>query len=213
MSNSASGHLQTPQSVLGLERSFCRGEMMLVRHPEPRADESLWGYLLRLTEQNGYSSPWNLLHLAGLKQSQIRTSGMDVPKLAEITSRSDEELRKIAFRYPEDGPRWSRLLGHRLLPSDLCTMSPVFLSRLREGKGLCRSTLASSNDVCMPRAQGVSRSPLWHLWRLSYTLPARAFKVPLWWAHCEQLLTGTVWIRIEPSERPWEQSVWAATDE
>src|SRR5208283_4872180 len=37
---------------------------LLVRHPAPFPTESLFGYILRLSEENGYTTPWSLLLLA-----------------------------------------------------------------------------------------------------------------------------------------------------
>jgi len=40
---------------------------LLVRHPAPKPTESLLGYVLRVSEGNGYSSPWSVYRLARLE--------------------------------------------------------------------------------------------------------------------------------------------------
>lgn len=98
----------------------------LVRHPAPHRTESLMGYVLRLSEVNGYATPWSLFLLAGIKQSEIRTTGMSIKKIAEITNRPQSELEFIACSAPPGRPRWARLLGHPLVPMELSITDPKF---------------------------------------------------------------------------------------
>src|ERR1035438_594813 len=97
---------------------------LLVRHPAPRPTESLVGYVLRLSEVNGYNSMWSLYDLAGLKQSEVRTCGFKLEKLAAIANRSSSELHHIGFSAPLNKPRWARLLGHQVVPTDLKILTP-----------------------------------------------------------------------------------------
>lgn len=89
---------------------------LLVRHPAPHSKESLLGYVLRLSEVNGYQTPWGLFSLAGMKIHEHRTPGLKVEKLAAITGRSPESLTSITYSDPEQ-PRGCRLLGHNLTSS------------------------------------------------------------------------------------------------
>jgi hypothetical protein len=57
---------------------------LLVRHPAPYPTESLVGYVLRLAEENGYTSPWSVYNLASLKQNEIRTTGFKLEKLEPV---------------------------------------------------------------------------------------------------------------------------------
>ena len=82
------------------------------------------GYILRLSEQNGYCTPWSLCVLAGMKQNEFRTSALSVKKLAAILSRTHSELDALAFSAPPDQPRWARLLGNPVVPTDLDVTSP-----------------------------------------------------------------------------------------
>lgn len=92
---------------------------LMVRHPLPSPNESLLGYVLRLSESNGYSSPWSLFRLAGMTQHATRTTNFRFERLALITGCAIAKLDSIAFSPTSDRPQGSRLLGHYVLPSDL----------------------------------------------------------------------------------------------
>ena len=102
---------------------------LLVRHPAPFPTESLVGYVLRLAEENGYASPWSVYSLAGLKQSEIRTSSFKLEKLAAIINRPAYELESIGYSAPLTQPRWAHLLGHSLVPTDLNIVNPQLCPR------------------------------------------------------------------------------------
>ncbi len=108
---------------------------LLVRHPPPYPTESLVGYVLRLAEENGYYSPWSVYSLAGLKQNEIRTSGFKLEKLAAIINRPVRELEGIGFSAPPKQPRWARLLGNSLVPTDLNIVDPGLCPRCVADKG------------------------------------------------------------------------------
>ncbi len=108
---------------------------MLLRHPGPKSKESLFGYVLRLSEENGYESPWRVHALAGLKQSETRTSGIKVKKLAAIARRPASELDEIAFAPSANHPRGARLLGHPLVPTDLNITKPKLCPQCVAEKG------------------------------------------------------------------------------
>jgi hypothetical protein len=97
---------------------------LLVRHPAPYPTESLVGYVLRLAEENGYNSPWSVYNLAGLKQNEVRSTGFKLEKLAAIINRPASELESIGYSAPLNQPRWARLLGHSLVPTDLNIVNP-----------------------------------------------------------------------------------------
>jgi hypothetical protein len=108
---------------------------LLVRHPPPHPTESLMGYLLRLSEQNGYCTPWSLCVLAGMKQNEFRTSSLSFKKLAAISSRPHSELEILAFSAPPNQPRWARLLGNPVVPTDLDVTSPRLCPQCVAEKG------------------------------------------------------------------------------
>ena len=108
---------------------------LLVRHPAPNPTESLVGYVLRLAEENGYTSPWSVYSLADLKQNEIRTSGFKLEKLAAIINRPASELESIGFSAVLNQPRWARLLRHSLVPTDLNIVNPGLCPRCVADKG------------------------------------------------------------------------------
>jgi TniQ len=108
---------------------------MLIRHPAPIATEGLLGYVLRLAEENGYPSPWRVYALAGLKQSDTRTTGMKVEKLALIAKHPACQLDEIAFAPSANHSRSARLLGHLLVPTDLGLTNPKVCPQCIAEKG------------------------------------------------------------------------------
>jgi len=107
----------------------------LVRHPAPYGTESLTGYVLRLSEKNGYASPWNVYRLAGMRQNEMRTTGIKVDKLAAIARLSTSQLSDIAFARSPNHQRGCRLLGHALVPTDLNMANPKICPQCVAEKG------------------------------------------------------------------------------
>jgi hypothetical protein len=95
-----------------------------VRHPAPHPTESLLGYLLRLSEKNGYLSPSAVCRLAGIKQNELGAISLRVERLAAIASCGLTNLNQIAFALSVNGRRSSQLLGHRLVPAELSLAKP-----------------------------------------------------------------------------------------
>lgn len=92
---------------------------LLVRHPEPQPTEGLPGYVLRLGEDNGYRSPWDVFCLAGIRQKEMKSSRIRADKLAKVCNLPSARLDIMAHSAPPGQPCWSRLLGHPLLANDL----------------------------------------------------------------------------------------------
>lgn len=88
---------------------------LLVRTPSPYPTESLFGFALRVSEQNGYPTPWHLLTYAGISPGQSRTAGIPGSKLAGILGKLPETLDAISYCKREvDGKLRFKLLGHSL---------------------------------------------------------------------------------------------------
>jgi hypothetical protein len=68
---------------------------LLVRHPKRNQTESILGYLLRLSEQNGYSSPSKLLQLAGIPPGASIGRIGHLAKLAAIVNFSESEVEGV----------------------------------------------------------------------------------------------------------------------
>jgi TniQ protein len=69
----------------------------LVRHPPPYPTESLFGYVLRLAEENGYTTPSSVLALIGIKKTQLKNRHLRLRRLARIAHRESCELARIAY--------------------------------------------------------------------------------------------------------------------
>lgn len=88
---------------------------MLVRTPRHNPTESLLGYVLRISETNGYDTPWHVLAHAGFSQGEMRSAGFSVEKLSAILGQSADALDEIAYSgTDETGTREFRLLRHSL---------------------------------------------------------------------------------------------------
>ena len=107
---------------------------LLVRHPPPFPTESLFGYILRLSQENGYTTPWTLFLTAGMKPHEIRGTGIRFTKLARFANRPSSELNAIAYSSPERR-RSCRLLGHPLVLADLNLKNPKFCPQCVAEKG------------------------------------------------------------------------------
>ena len=92
---------------------FVEEVRQLPRHPDPRETESLWGYILRVTQSNGFRRPWAVLERAGMEQFEARGASIDVATLAAVTGKHQVRLRCIAYE-SDTGTRSYALLGHSL---------------------------------------------------------------------------------------------------
>jgi len=88
---------------------------MLVRTPSHFPTESLLGYVLRVSESNGYETPWHILSYANIRPGQMTAAGFPTEKLATVLNRSADALDGISYcGTDEAGQRGFRLLGHSL---------------------------------------------------------------------------------------------------
>ena len=92
---------------------------LLVRHPPPLPTESLLGYVVRLTEANGYATPRSLYRLAGMNRDEISASSFDCSKFAAITTHPASCLERIAFKPSQNQSHALCLLGNTLGTSEL----------------------------------------------------------------------------------------------
>lgn len=97
---------------------------LLLRTPAPHPTESLLGFALRVSELNGYDSPWHIFSLAGFSQGEIVSTGFRVNKFAATLGREPEQFEQITYR-SERGRKEFQLLGHPLGGS--LTYSPLRL--------------------------------------------------------------------------------------
>ena len=78
----------------------------MLRTPSPHIDESLAGYILRLSEKNYYQSPNWILQLAGCRlnrQIQFNHYGDKASLLSQLTGIDEAVLKSLAFRATNQG--------------------------------------------------------------------------------------------------------------
>jgi hypothetical protein len=96
-----------------------RRDRLLTIRPRPNDTESLIKYIMRVSGDNGYPTPRNVLNRAGISTPALNR-GVDVSKLALVTGWRSE-LQKIAYHLSHNNRGMSavRLLGHQLRSEDL----------------------------------------------------------------------------------------------
>lgn len=104
---------------------------MLVRTPTPHLTESLRGYLLRLTEANGYETPRNLLTLCGLSKYDINALCIPIHRLSPLLGPHGSKLSTISLTVSDGGASnrfqlLSHRLGGRVAKDTLRLRSPAF---------------------------------------------------------------------------------------
>lgn len=92
---------------------------MLVRTPKPRLYESLSGYVLRLADENGYTSPAPVLRLMGVRSFTPYCPRIDTRALEKIIGARTGALDRLSHRWPGDSEFGGtkadfRFLGHKL---------------------------------------------------------------------------------------------------
>lgn len=100
----------------------------LVLTPKHHPTESLLGYTLRVSEKNGYDTPWHIMAYAGLPPGKMDSAGFPIDKLAAILARDVKELEPISYGRISDDGNWEfRLLGQSFGRS--LQFSPMRLNR------------------------------------------------------------------------------------
>ena len=73
---------------------------LLVRTPKPHSLESYRGYLLRLSEANGLTSPNDILKLAGVPVGRMRCAEHPVELLSKVTGHAISLLAHLPLTHP-----------------------------------------------------------------------------------------------------------------
>lgn len=111
---------------------------LLVRTPAPFVSESLLGFVLRVSENNGYDTPWHILRLAEIEQGQMQTAGFPIEKLSKVLGHPPESLAHIAYHSDIDKGHFKILdhsLGQRLTDAPLRLAQPAFCQHCVEETG------------------------------------------------------------------------------
>jgi len=86
---------------------------LLVRTPKPKPTESLLGYVLRVSESNGYEISY-VWQLAQIPRGRELAGGFPVSRLARILGQDLQDLRRISYRDEGTDSRQFKILGHSL---------------------------------------------------------------------------------------------------
>jgi|GEM_PF-5174543 len=94
---------------------------VLVRRPAPKPTESLAGYLLRLSQVNGYESYRYVLKRGGIEGRVTNPRTIDLEVLGRLTNRRASELKRISYFDRQGGGSgglW-QVLGHPIREQEL----------------------------------------------------------------------------------------------
>lgn len=87
----------------------------LVITPSPYSGESVLGFILRLSELNGYSSPIKLLHYAGMSDNEVRSARPPLSKLAPLVGKAEQELKSSGLdTISQSRGRYVEIMGHSI---------------------------------------------------------------------------------------------------
>ena len=118
---------------------------LLLRTPDPTPHEGIFGYVLRVSEANGYDTSWHVFRHAGYEQGEMQTAGFDVQKLASILNKAPSLLAPHAYSgLTHDGLSEYRLNGHPIGRG--LNLAPLRLKR----PAICPACVKESGfaDVC-----------------------------------------------------------------
>ena len=113
-------------------------ESLLIRTPSPRPTESFFGFILRVSEVNGYEDPNYILMAAQVPRGLEWKAGCPVEGLESILGGHGHGLRRIAYRDSDSAPYRFKILEHQIggtLRGILRLANPAFCVRCVQEKG------------------------------------------------------------------------------
>ncbi len=87
---------------------------LLVRTPMREDTESPLGYVLRVSEANGYDTPWHVFGLANVGQDEMQSPTLQFSKFAKVLGQHPSALSQMAYSRDEGGKPSYWLLGQSL---------------------------------------------------------------------------------------------------
>ena len=85
---------------------------LLVHTPKPNIDESLFGYILRLSDQNGYDTPKTIFQIARMDRRKFSTN-IPLKPLTEILGKPSNYLDQISPQIQKNGTSQIQILSHQ----------------------------------------------------------------------------------------------------
>lgn len=99
----------------------------LVVTPHPLPGESVYGYLLRTVDLNGYASVSEILRYAGMTEQELRSAHIPLDKLAAIIGCTPDTLRPLSYyRTGSNRNKGFGVLGHDLYTTQVRTKDTKF---------------------------------------------------------------------------------------
>ncbi|MDN3922553.1 TniQ family protein [Roseateles violae] len=128
---------------------------LLLRTPDPIPGEGIFGYVLRLSERNGYDSPWHVFQHAGYLQQEMIAPGFEPRRLAAIVGKEADLLERYCYsRLTDDGQREFQLNGHSLgrrLGKTLRVRRPAICTACIEADGFADACWDAQAFVACPK--------------------------------------------------------------
>ncbi len=125
----------------------------LIRTPSPRRFESLKGYILRVAEANGYTTPTIMLGAAGMTQGEMQSAVPPLEKLAPICNRSVAELEMLGYRKPRGSKsaKHIRFFKHQFPTYYLSIKSPKICTECIQETGFIHAFWDLTDAVACPK--------------------------------------------------------------
>ena len=87
---------------------------LLCRTPRPQATESLFGFVLRVSEENGYETPRHVWKAASMPRGSECAPRFPTEPLAAVLGLKGDELHPLAYRADLEGRGSFKILSHPL---------------------------------------------------------------------------------------------------
>lgn len=124
--------------------------MKLVIRPKPHPIESLRGYVLRLTEENGYPTTDYILSTMHGHQFRATVGRLDARPLTTLAMISEEEAARLTL-HPGENPRaYVRVQGNIVPAQEVVTAHPKICPKCLAENGFCESFWDLAQAVACP---------------------------------------------------------------
>lgn len=122
---------------------------LLVRHPQAQATESIGGYILRLSEENGYQTCRSLFEALGIHHNEWKSCGRNVAALAAATNQDIQSLLSISYSDLDHTSQFY-LLGHPVRPQQLHCLRPSICPECIQALGFIEAHWDLANMTACP---------------------------------------------------------------
>lgn len=129
--------------------------MPLVLTPSPHRGECLKGFILRVSELNGYTTPTIMLSTAGMSANEMNSITPPLGKLAPLFCTTVSELKKLSYRKPSGMLSAKHvLIKHLQIPTYyLCIKNPKICTECILDKGYIESYWDLRHVIACPTHQ------------------------------------------------------------